>query len=279
MWVADADDGKVYAYSLATGSRAPSRDLNTLYGAGQHFSAGHLVRWRDRLGRGRRRQQTLRLLPATGPTGPAVHGPSNSRRGHSRQGGTHYRTSCARRFPSCAILACRRFGGRIRLSQRASHRSGASMSRSCGWRSAQPTLPPACHRFVTQTQWSRRARGSKRLTSWNSGLPSQRPSRRTEGCQLVVGSREWWAPFVLLKRVHCYVTCSAPTSGGRRNQPGNRRLRAGGREALTLDECCLILHVMPSNVLDAVRDFRGADAFGVRVVTPAVFLRLVEEDS
>ena len=28
-----------------------------------------------------------------------------------------------------------------------------------------------------------------------------------------------------------------------------------------------------------VRDFRGADAFGIRVVTPAVFLRLIEEES
>ena len=43
------------------------------------------------------------------------------------------------------------------------------------------------------------------------------------------------------------------------------------------------LHLMPTAshaiVTHNVRDFRGAEAFGIRVVTPAVFLRLVEEAS
>lgn len=48
------------------------------------------------------------------------------------------------------------------------------------------------------------------------------------------------------------------------------------------DEFILELAVASASqaiVTHNVRDFRGADAFGIRVVTPAVFLRLVEEES
>ncbi len=48
------------------------------------------------------------------------------------------------------------------------------------------------------------------------------------------------------------------------------------------DEFVLELAVASAShaiVTHNVRDFRGADAFGIRIVTPAVFLRLVEEES
>lgn len=48
------------------------------------------------------------------------------------------------------------------------------------------------------------------------------------------------------------------------------------------DEFILELAVASAShaiVTHNVRDFRGADAFGIRVATPAVFLRLVEEES
>jgi predicted nucleic acid-binding protein len=48
------------------------------------------------------------------------------------------------------------------------------------------------------------------------------------------------------------------------------------------DEFILELAVASAShaiVTHNIRDFRGAEAFGIQVVTPAAFLRLIEEES
>ena len=79
------------------------------------------------------------------------------------------------------------------------------------------------------------------------------------------------------------MTCTF--SGGRRCGPAaaNRRfsiLRIKGAPN-PRDEFILELAVASASqavVTHNVRDFRGAEMFGVRIVTPAAFLRLIEEE-